>query len=117
MAVPDSTEDVDWLSPPPIAEGQVHAPLNPDRSPPYQAVAVGMVLFAVLVLALTWSQFRGYFDTRAVLYVMYNRSGLSMDAGSKVTYNGVPIGRLQAAEAQSGSDGQSLSSFLCKSPV
>ncbi|RUP31518.1 MAG: MCE family protein [Mycolicibacterium sp.] len=112
MAVPDSTEDVDWLSPPPIAEGQVHAPLNPDRSPPYQAVAVGMVLFAVLVLALTWSQFRGYFDTRAVLYVMYNRSGLSMDAGSKVTYNGVPIGRLQAAEAQSGSDGHAQAKLI-----
>jgi phospholipid/cholesterol/gamma-HCH transport system substrate-binding protein len=112
MAGPNSTEDVDGLSPPPIAEGQVHAPLNPDRSPPYRAVAVGMVLFAVLVLALTWSQFRGYFDTKAALYVVYNRSGLSMDAGSKVTYNGVPIGRLQAAEAQSGSDGHTQAKLI-----
>ncbi|KIU16039.1 MCE-family protein MCE1A [Mycolicibacterium llatzerense] len=95
-----------------MAEGQVHAPLNPDRSPPYRAAAVGLVLFAVLVLALTWFQFRGYFDTKAVLYVMYNRSGLSMDPGSKVTYNGVPIGRLQAAEAQSGSDGRTQAKLV-----
>ncbi len=107
MAGPDSDEeDLDGLPPPPIAPGQVHAPLNPDRSPPYRAAAVGMVLVFVLVLALTWSQFRGYFDTKATLYVVYNRSGLSMDAGSKATYNGVPIGRLQAAEAQIGNDGR-----------
>ena len=59
MADPSSTEHVDGLPPPPIAEGQVHAPLNPDRSPPYRAAAVGLALFVVLVLALTWSQFRG----------------------------------------------------------
>jgi phospholipid/cholesterol/gamma-HCH transport system substrate-binding protein len=29
-----------------------------------------------------------------------------MDPGSKATYNGVPIGRLQSAEAQIGNDGQ-----------
>jgi virulence factor Mce-like protein len=114
MAGPNSTEHVDGLPPPPIAEGQVHAPLNPDRSPPYRAAAVGLVLFAVLVLALTWSQFRGYFDTKAVLYVVYNRSGLSMDPGSKVTYNGVPIGRLQAAEAQSGSDGRTHAKLVLR---
>ncbi|HEX7824053.1 MAG TPA: MCE family protein, partial [Mycobacterium sp.] len=45
-------------------------------------------------------------------YVMYNRSGLSMDPGSKVTYNGVPIGRLQAAEAQSGSDGRTQAKLV-----
>lgn len=106
MTGPDSAEDLDGLPPPPIAPGQVHAPLNPDRSPPYRAGAVGLVLFFVLVLALTWSQFRGYFDTKATLYVVYNRSGLSMDPGSKATYNGVPIGRLQAAEAQIGNDGR-----------
>ncbi|MHA7666955.1 MCE family protein [Mycolicibacterium sp. HS_4_1] len=112
MANPNSTEDVDGLPPPPIAEGQVHAPLNPDRSPPYRAAAVGLVLFVVLVLVLTWFQFRGYFDTKAQLYVMYNRSGLSMDAGSKVTYNGVPIGRLKTAEAQAGDDGRTQAKLV-----
>ncbi len=112
MANPNSTEDVDGLPPPPIAEGQVHAPLNPDRSPPYRAAAVGLVLFVVLVLVLTWFQFRGYFDTKATLYVVYNRSGLSMDAGSKVTYNGVPIGRLKTAEAQAGDDGRTQAKLV-----
>jgi len=57
------------------------------------------------VLTLTWAQFRGYFDNTSQLFVLANRSGLSMDAGSKVTYNGVPIGRLSTAELVSGTTG------------
>jgi len=84
---------------PPVAQGQVHAQLNTDRTPPYKIAGAVLALVAALVLTLTWAQFRGYFQTKAPLYVMYDRSGLSMDPGSKVTYNGVPIGRLKAAEA------------------
>ncbi|KWX21261.1 MCE-family protein MCE1A, partial [Mycolicibacterium wolinskyi] len=55
-----------------------------------------MVIVIVAVLALTWMQFRGVFEPKTQLTVMSGRSGLSMDPGSKVTFNGVPIGRLSA---------------------
>ena len=59
----------------------------------------GAVLLAIVVAVcgLTWAQFRGYFDQRSVLVVLADRAGLSMDSGSKVTFNGVPIGRLKSA--------------------
>ena len=106
MTDTDGPQDAGELPPPPIAPGQIHAPLNSPRTPPYRTGMVGMLLFFVLVLALTWAQFRGYFDTKAPLYVVYDRSGLAMDPGSKVTFNGVPIGRLQAAQTQSADDGR-----------
>ncbi|MDV3123709.1 MCE family protein [Mycobacterium sp. 21AC1] len=57
-----------------------------------------MVLVTVVVLVLTWMQFRGAFEEKTQLTVMSGRSGLSMDPGSKVTFNGVPIGRLTAVD-------------------
>ncbi|BBX86400.1 MCE family protein [Mycolicibacterium aubagnense] len=87
------------LSPlPPVAEGQIHAPLNRDRTPPYKIAGLVMALVAAAGLTLTWLQFRGSFDTKAQVYVLASRAGLSMDNGSKVTYNGVPIGRLKGTE-------------------
>jgi len=83
---------------PPIAEGQVRAPLNRVPAPPYKTAGLALLLVAAAILTLTWLQFRGYFDTTTHFYVMSSRSGLSMDPGSKVTFNGVPIGRLKAAE-------------------
>ncbi|MUL45748.1 MCE family protein [Mycobacterium sp. CBMA293] len=83
----------------PIAEGQVRAPLNRDRTPPYKIAGLILALAAAAGLTLTWMQFRGAFNTKAVVYVLASRAGLSMDNGSKVTYNGVPIGRLTGAEA------------------
>ncbi len=56
-----------------------------------------LLLVVAVVLGLTWAQFRGYFDKKASLVVMAERAGLSMDPGSKVTFNGVPIGRLKSA--------------------
>ena len=57
-------------------------------------------MISALVLVMVWFQFRGYFDTKAKLYVVSPRSGLSMDPGSKVTYNGVPIGRVKEIEVR-----------------
>ncbi|WP_144032330.1 MCE family protein, partial [Mycolicibacterium fortuitum] len=57
-----------------------------------------MAIVLVAVLALTWMQFRGVFEAKTQLTVLSNRSGLSMDPGSKVTFNGVPIGRLASVE-------------------
>ena len=83
-----------------MAEGQIHVPLNSDRTPPYKLAGVALAVVVAIVLTLTWCQFRGFFDTNAQLYVLASRSGLAMDPGSKVTYNGVPIGRVEAADAK-----------------
>jgi phospholipid/cholesterol/gamma-HCH transport system substrate-binding protein len=47
-----------------------------------------------VVVVLVFFQFRGDFTPKTQLTMMASRSGLSMDPGSKVTYNGVQIGRV-----------------------
>ncbi|ORA31475.1 MCE family protein [Mycobacterium aquaticum] len=71
-----------------------HAPLNKSKTPPYKLAGLVLALVTALVLVLTWFQFRGAFEPKTQLTVLSGRAGLSMDPGSKVTYNGVPIGRL-----------------------
>jgi phospholipid/cholesterol/gamma-HCH transport system substrate-binding protein len=71
-----------------------HAPLNKSKTPPYKLAGLVLALVTALILALTWLQFRGFFEPKTQLTVLSGRAGLSMDPGSKVTYNGVPIGRL-----------------------
>jgi phospholipid/cholesterol/gamma-HCH transport system substrate-binding protein len=64
------------------------------RQPPYRtAGAVLLVLWAV-VMVLVHHQFRGDFTPKVTLTMIASRAGLVMDPGSKVTYNGVPIGRV-----------------------
>ena len=70
---------------------------NKSKTPPYKLAGLVLLLVVAVVLGLTWAQFRGYFDKRASVVVMAARAGLSMDPGSKVTFNGVPIGRLKSA--------------------
>ena len=53
-----------------------------------------LLLVAAVAVALVWIQFRGGFATPRELTLISSRSGLSMDPGSKVTYNGVEIGRV-----------------------
>ncbi|BBX33050.1 virulence factor Mce family protein [Mycolicibacterium mageritense DSM 44476 = CIP 104973] len=55
-------------------------------------------LVIALVFGLIWLQFRGFFQPKTQITVLSGRAGLSMDPGSKVTYNGVPIGRLKAVD-------------------
>ncbi|MGA9376992.1 MAG: MCE family protein [Mycobacterium sp.] len=74
-----------------------HAALNKPRTPPYKLAGLVLLLISALILSLTWLQFRGFFEKRAQLTVMAERAGLAMDPGSKVTFNGVPIGRLKSA--------------------
>ncbi|MGV9800023.1 MlaD family protein, partial [Mycobacterium sp. NPDC003449] len=66
--------------------------------PPYKSSCAAMVILLVAVLAVTWMQFRGVFEDKVALTVLSGRSGLSMDPGSKVTFNGVPIGRLASVD-------------------
>ena len=56
----------------------------------------GVVLLVVgaLVLVLVYLQFRGDFTPKTELTMVASRAGLVMEPGSKVTYNGVEIGRV-----------------------
>ena len=76
---------------------QPSAPLVKPKTPPYKVAGLVLLLISALILTLTWLQFRGYFEKRVQLTVMAERAGLAMDPGSKVTFNGVPIGRLAEA--------------------
>jgi phospholipid/cholesterol/gamma-HCH transport system substrate-binding protein len=55
---------------------------------------VVMLLVGALVLVLVYRQFRGDFTPKTVLTIVASRAGLVMEPGSKVTYNGVEIGRV-----------------------
>jgi phospholipid/cholesterol/gamma-HCH transport system substrate-binding protein len=75
------------------------APLNNPRTPPYKLAGLVLSLLAIVALVLVYMQFRGDFLPREQLTVMSARSGLSMDPGAKVTYNGVEIGRVASVDA------------------
>jgi phospholipid/cholesterol/gamma-HCH transport system substrate-binding protein len=53
-----------------------------------------LLLACGLVLALVYLQFRGDFTQKTQLTMVASRAGLVMERGSKVTYNGVEIGRV-----------------------
>ena len=69
---------------------------NPPRIPPYKTAAVVFLIVAAVVLGFAWLQFRGEFTPKTTLTMVASRSGLVMDTGSKVTYNGVEIGRVSS---------------------
>ncbi|MCV7245807.1 MCE family protein, partial [Mycobacterium mantenii] len=68
--------------------------INSQRTPPYKWIAVAVLGVCVLILALVYGQFRGAFTPKTELTMLAARAGLVMDPGSKVTYNGVEIGRV-----------------------
>jgi phospholipid/cholesterol/gamma-HCH transport system substrate-binding protein len=70
------------------------APINSPRTPPYKLAGLVLTLITVAAIVLVYFQFRGDFLKREQLTMISARSGLSMDPGAKVTYNGVEIGRV-----------------------
>jgi len=70
---------------------------------------VGLVIAAV-VLGLVYGQFRGDFTPKTELTMLASRAGLVMDPGSKVTYNGVEIGRVGKI-AETVRDGKPAAKF------
>src|ERR1700761_8143714 len=66
------------------------------RTWPDTAAGIGFFVTCVLLLALIYGQFRGDFTPKTKLTMLAARAGLVMDQGSKVTYNGVSIGRVAA---------------------
>ncbi|MBV8348353.1 MAG: MCE family protein, partial [Mycolicibacterium sp.] len=70
------------------------APLNTTRRPPYNRAAVALLALIALVVGVVYAQFRGDFTPTTTLTMIAARAGLLMDTGSKVTFNGVEIGRV-----------------------
>lgn len=70
------------------------APLNSARTPPYKLAGLVLLVIFLAIATAVWFQFRGDFQRTEKLTMIAARSGLSMDPGSKVTYNGVQIGRV-----------------------
>jgi phospholipid/cholesterol/gamma-HCH transport system substrate-binding protein len=68
--------------------------INSQRLPPYRLIAFGVVVVLLVAFALVYVQFRGGFTPKTKLTMLASRAGLVMDPGSKVTYNGVEIGRV-----------------------
>jgi phospholipid/cholesterol/gamma-HCH transport system substrate-binding protein len=77
------------------------APINTKRHPPYKIAGAILALLTVIAVVLVYLQFRGDFLPRTQLTMISARSGLSMDPGAKVTYNGVEIGRVGNVEETS----------------
>ncbi|MDG5770136.1 MCE family protein [Mycolicibacterium fortuitum] len=73
------------------------------RNPPYRLAGAVFLAILALLLGLIVAQFQGAFEPKAPLTLLASRAGLVLDPGSKVTYNGVPIGRV-AAVATDNSD-------------
>ena len=61
---------------------------------PYRVAGLVVFLIAALVLWLVFLQYKGDFTDKTKLTMLSDRAGLVMDPGSKVTYNGVQIGRV-----------------------
>jgi phospholipid/cholesterol/gamma-HCH transport system substrate-binding protein len=80
------------------------APLNASRTPPYKLAGVVLTLLTIVAIVLVYLQFRGDFLPREQLTMMSDRAGLVMDPGSKVTYNGVEIGRVSEVNEVSVGD-------------
>ncbi|OBG85264.1 MCE-family protein MCE1A [Mycobacterium sp. NS-7484] len=73
------------------------------RNPPYRTAGAVLVTVLALALGLIAAQFRGAFEAKVGLTLLAARAGLVLDPGSKVTYNGVPIGRV-ASVSTDGAD-------------
>jgi phospholipid/cholesterol/gamma-HCH transport system substrate-binding protein len=65
---------------------------------PYRVAGLIVFLIAALVLWLVFLQYSGDFTDKTKLTMLSDRAGLVMDPGSKVTYNGVQIGRVDKVD-------------------
>ena len=62
--------------------------------PPYKAAGAVFLVVAAVVAAFIYLQFRGDLTDKTQLTLLSPRAGLVVERGSKVTFNGVEIGRV-----------------------
>jgi phospholipid/cholesterol/gamma-HCH transport system substrate-binding protein len=68
--------------------------MEPRSRPPYKTIGLVALIVMTVILVCLYGQFRGSFTPKTKLTMVAPRAGLVMDRGSKVTYNGVEIGRV-----------------------
>lgn len=66
--------------------------------PPLKTSFAVISLLVIVAVVLVFMQFRGQFTPKTRLTMVSSRAGLVMDPGSKVTFNGVEIGRVTAVD-------------------
>ena len=74
------------------------APLNSERRPPLKIAGFILLIIVALIATYIALQFRGKLTPKTELTMLSSRSGLVMDPNSKVTYNGVEIGRVKSVQ-------------------
>ena len=74
------------------------APLNTPRTPPLKLAGIIFLIISAVIVTFIMLQFRGKLTPKTELTMLSSRAGLVMDPNSKVTYNGVEIGRVTAVE-------------------
>jgi phospholipid/cholesterol/gamma-HCH transport system substrate-binding protein len=72
---------------------------------------LGLLIITAVALVLVYGQFRGSFTQKTQVTMVAPRAGLVMDPGSKVTYNGVEIGRVSKI-SEYISNGKPAAKFL-----
>ncbi|OBF58448.1 MCE family protein [Mycolicibacterium monacense] len=80
------------------------SPVNKPRTPPYKLAGLILLVVFAVIATLVAFQFRGDFTPREKLTMMAARAGLNLDPGTKVTFNGVEIGRVADVNAVSVGD-------------
>ncbi len=70
-------------------------------APPYKTAGAVTLVLLTIGAVLLYQQFRGEFRSRVDVYLQAPRAGLVVDPGTKVTLNGVEIGRVSSIEAES----------------
>ena len=68
------------------------------HKPPYKAAGAVLLVLAAIAASLVFLQFRGELTRITHLTVLSPRAGLVVDPGSKVTYNGVVIGKVAGVD-------------------
>jgi len=64
------------------------------HQPPYKTAGAVLLVLVIAVAAFIYLQFRGDLTKKTHLTLLSPRAGLVVEPGSKVTYNGVEIGRV-----------------------
>ena len=80
------------------------------RTPRNKLAGLALLVVSALVLTVVYLQFRGDLTPKTTVTMLSSRAGLVMDFGSKVTYNGVQIGRV-AKISEVTQDGRPAAKF------